>query len=196
MKFFGIFSVTKPFTIAHWISVLRDPQFTLGLRNSLILGFGVGTVGVAVYLLLGYAIFRHGIMGRSVVSFLVWLPWAIPGILMGLSMVWLFLSFQLISFLYGTIFVLIFTLVIKEMPIGTQLIKAAFSAGVLPSMLLAFSALAGCMATGLTSNRTNYPFAQFTPCCLKFFCIGIQVFHPRLGYNIRRYVVRGYVNPQ
>ena len=39
----------------------------------------------------------------------------------------LFLSFRPISFLYGTIFVLIFTLVIKEMPIGTQMIKVAFS---------------------------------------------------------------------
>jgi len=127
MKFFGMFNLSEPFTVQHWISVLRDPLFARGLRNSLVLGFGVGILGVAVYLLLGYAIFRHGIMGRSVVSFLIWLPWAIPGILMGLAMLWLFLSFRPISFLYGTIFVLIFTLVIKEMPIGTQMIKVAFS---------------------------------------------------------------------
>jgi len=127
MKFFGMFGVDHPFTIQHWTLVLGDPAFTKALKNSLILGFGVATLGVLVYSLLGYTILRSGFAGRSTLSLLVWIPWAIPGILLGLSLLWIFLSVRLFNFLYGTMFVLIFSVVLKDMPIGTQMFKAAFA---------------------------------------------------------------------
>lgn len=127
MKFFGMFGIANPFTIQHWILVLSDPAFAKALRNSLILGLGVATLGVAVYALLGYTIQRSGLVGRSTLSLLVWIPWAIPGILLGLSLLWIFLSVPLFNFLYGTMLVLIFSVVLKDMPIGTQMFKAAFA---------------------------------------------------------------------
>jgi iron(III) transport system permease protein len=126
MKFFGMFGIQNPFTIHHWTLVLGDPAFTKALQNSLILGFGVATLGVLVYSLLGYTILRSGFAGRSTLSLLVWIPWAIPGILLGLSLLWIFLSIPLFNFLYGTMFVLIFSVILKDMPIGTQMFKAAF----------------------------------------------------------------------
>ena len=127
MKFFGMFGIENPFTIQHWTSVLSDPAFAKALRNSLILGLGVATLGVAVYALLGYTIQRSSLVGRSTLSLLVWIPWAIPGILLGLSLLWIFLSVRLLNFLYGTMLVLIFSMVLKDMPIGTQMFKAAFA---------------------------------------------------------------------
>jgi iron(III) transport system permease protein len=127
MKFFGIFGIQNPFTIQHWTLVLGDPAFTRALKNSLILGFGVATLGVVVYSLLGYTILRSGFVGRSTLNLLVWIPWAIPGILLGLSLLWIFLSVRLFSFLYGTMFVLIFSVILKDMPIGAQMFKAAFT---------------------------------------------------------------------
>jgi iron(III) transport system permease protein len=127
MKFFGMFDIGNPFTIQHWTLVLKDPAFAKALRNSLILGFGVATLGVAVYSVLGYTIQRSSLVGRSTLSFLVWIPWAIPGILLGLSLLWIFLSVRLFNFLYGTMLVLIFSVVLKDMPIGTQMFKAAFA---------------------------------------------------------------------
>ena len=127
MKFFGMFDIGNPFTLQHWTLVLSDPAFAKALRNSLILGFGVATLGVAVYSVLGYTIQRSRLVGRSTLSFLVWIPWAIPGILLGLSLLWIFLSVRLFNFLYGTMLVLILSLVLKDMPIGTQMFKAAFA---------------------------------------------------------------------
>jgi iron(III) transport system permease protein len=126
MKFFGMFGIESPFTIQHWTLVLNDPAFIKALRNSLILGFGAATLGVAVYSLLGYTIQRGNLAGRSTLSFLVWIPWAIPGILLGLSLLWIFLSVRLFNFLYGTMLALIFSVVLKDMPIGTQMFKTAF----------------------------------------------------------------------
>jgi iron(III) transport system permease protein len=127
MKFFGLFGIQNPFTIQHWAVVLSDPAFTKALQNSLVLGFSVATLGVLVYSLLGYTILRGRFAGRSTLSLLVWIPWAIPGILLGLSLLWIFLSVRLFNFLYGTMFVLIFSVVLKDMPIGTQMFKAAFA---------------------------------------------------------------------
>jgi iron(III) transport system permease protein len=127
MKFFGMFQIAQPFTLKHWIAVLQDPAFAKALINSLILGFGVASSAVIIYSFLGYVILRTRLPGRSAVNFLVWIPWAIPGILIGLSLLWIFLKVPLFHLFYGTIFALIFALVLKDMPIGTQMIKAAFS---------------------------------------------------------------------
>ena len=124
---FGMFGLQQPFTIQHWAAVLGDPAFTSALQNSLILGFSVAGVGVVVYSVLGYLILRGRFVGRATLSLLVWIPWAIPGILLGLSLLWIFLSVRFFNFLYGTMFVLIFSVVLKDMPIGTQMFKAAFA---------------------------------------------------------------------
>lgn len=127
MKFFGLFHIAQPFTLKHWASVIADPAFEKALRNSLLLGFGVGTLGVMVYSLLGIFMNRTRLPGRSLLHFFVWIPWAIPGILIGLSLLWLFLSVPIFQLFYGTLLVLIFALILKDLPIGAQMIRAAFS---------------------------------------------------------------------
>jgi iron(III) transport system permease protein len=54
------------------------------------------------------------------------LPWAIPGILLGLAFLWLFLSAPVFSPLYGSYLGLLLVLLIKEMPIGVHMTKTAF----------------------------------------------------------------------
>ena len=125
--FWDVSDCQQPFTIKHWIAVLGDPAFTSALQNSLIIGFGVASSAVVIYALLGYVILRTRFVGRPTLNLFVWIPWAIPGILIGLSLLWLFLNVPLLHFFYGTIFILIFALILKDMPIGTQMIKAAFS---------------------------------------------------------------------
>lgn len=127
MKFFGMFHIAQPFTLKHWTSVISDPAFEKALGNSLLLGFGVGTLGVLVYSLLGILMNRTQLAGRSLLHFFVWIPWAIPGILIGLSLLWLFLSVPIFHFFYGTLVVLMFALILKDMPIGAQMLRAAFS---------------------------------------------------------------------
>ncbi|HEV8344215.1 MAG TPA: iron ABC transporter permease [Candidatus Binatia bacterium] len=126
MKFFGMFHIDQPFTLKHWVSVISDPTFENALGNSLLLGFGVATIGVVLYSLLGIFMIRARYFGTSLLHFMVWIPWAIPGILLGLSLLWLFLSVPVVKFFYGTLFVLIFALILKDMPLGAQMIRAAF----------------------------------------------------------------------
>ena len=89
MRLYGFFSVKTPFTIQHWLSALRDPLLLVCLKNSLIIALGVGVVGLAVYAMIAYVIVRTQVPGRSTISMLAWLPWALPGILLGVALLWL-----------------------------------------------------------------------------------------------------------
>ena len=127
MRLYGFFSVKAPFTVQHWLSALRDPLLLVCLKNSLVIALGVGIFGLAVYAMIAYVIVRTQIPGRAIISILAWLPWAVPGILLGVALLWLLLSLPGISIIYGTFAPLILVLIIKEMPIGTHMMKTALA---------------------------------------------------------------------
>jgi iron(III) transport system permease protein len=125
MELFGNFSVTKPWTTRHWVSAFHDPIFLRSLINTVVLGIGAALFGTLLYVLVSYFIARTRFAGRGLVDLLSWLPWALPGVLISLALLWTVLgSGDLVRLMYGTIFLLILAIVIKEMPLGTQIIKA------------------------------------------------------------------------
>ena len=125
MEFFGNFDVEHSWTLRHWITVFTDPVFLRSLKNTLILGLGAATVGTLLYALTSYLIVRTRLAGRAVIDILSWLPWALPGILISLALLWAVLgSGDYVKLIYGTVSVLVLAIVIKEMPLGTQIIKA------------------------------------------------------------------------
>ena len=102
MKLFGFFHIPAPYTLNHWRDVLNDPVFLSSLWNSLLLSGGAGLGGVTVYAIVAYLIVRSRLPGRRIVDLLAWLPWSIPGILLGVSVLWLILASPMLSFLYGS----------------------------------------------------------------------------------------------
>jgi iron(III) transport system permease protein len=125
MKLFGFFNIPEPYTIEHWREVLLDPIFLRSLTNSLVLSVGAGIGGVLVYAVVAYLIVRSRLPGRGIVDLLVWLPWSIPGILLGVSVLWLILASPLLSFLYGSLASLILIMIVAQMPIGVQMMKTS-----------------------------------------------------------------------
>ena len=126
MKVFGHFSIADPFTLEHWKLVLKDTTFTSALINSFLLGSGAAGFGLIVYFLLGYALTRVPIVAKGAINLLVWLPWAVPGLLLGLAFLWLLLWMPMLSPFYGSFTALISVLVIKELPIGVHMARTAF----------------------------------------------------------------------
>lgn len=126
MRLFGFFSIAEPFTLKQWGRVLGDQAFLLALRNSVVLALSVSTIGLLLYGLIAYAIARSRLTGKRALSLLVWLPWSVPGILLGMSLLWLMLTLPVVNFLYGTMGALVLALVIQSMPIGTQMLRTSF----------------------------------------------------------------------
>jgi iron(III) transport system permease protein len=100
---FGFFDVAQPFTTLHWSRVFSDSVFAGSVFTSIKLGILVASAGIVLYALLAYALLRTSLWGRGLISVLVWLPWALPGMLLGMGLLWLILSVPGINLLYGTI---------------------------------------------------------------------------------------------
>ena len=73
--------------------------------------------------LIAYIVVRTRFRGRHILDFLSWLPIAIPGLILGLGFLWLFLGTPVLRPLYGSIVVLILAAGISSMTLGVQLVK-------------------------------------------------------------------------
>ncbi|HSE88216.1 MAG TPA: iron ABC transporter permease [Candidatus Binatia bacterium] len=125
MEFFGNFDTDKVWTAHHWTAVFADPVFLRSLKNTLLLGLAAGIGGTLLYALISYLIVRTRVPGRGAIDILSWLPWALPGVLISLALLWAVLgSGEYVKLIYGTVSVLVLAIIIKEMPLGTQIIKA------------------------------------------------------------------------
>lgn len=123
MKLFGFFNIPGAWTLDNWRATLSDPVLTRSLWNTVEIGLGSGGIGVLFYSLIAYVIVKTRHRGRGVLDFLSWLPWSIPGILLGVALLWTFLQTKIFLPIYGTIYLLMIAMVIKSMPFGTQMIK-------------------------------------------------------------------------
>jgi iron(III) transport system permease protein len=124
MKLFGFFNIPAPWTLDNWRATLGDPVLLRSLWNTLAIGLGSGLIGVVFYSLIAYVVVKTRHRGRAVLDFLSWLPWSIPGILLGMALLWTFLQTKIFLPIYGTIYLLMIAMVIKSMPFGTQMIKS------------------------------------------------------------------------
>jgi len=125
MKLFGFFNIPSPYTIEHWQEVLADPLFGKALVNSLVLSTAAGMVGLAIYAVIAHLIVRSKLPGRGLIDLLAWLPWSIPGILLGVSVLWLILEGPALGFLYGSLLSLVLIMIVAQMPIGVHMMKTS-----------------------------------------------------------------------
>ncbi|MGZ8426603.1 MAG: ABC transporter permease [Candidatus Binatia bacterium] len=126
MELFGHFDLENTWTTRHWRGTFTDPVFLRSVKNTIVLGFGAALVGTLIYALISYLIVRTQLPGRGFIDILSWLPWALPGVLISLALLWSVLgSGDYVKLLYGTVSLLVLAIIVKELPLGTQIIKAA-----------------------------------------------------------------------
>src|SRR5207237_7866108 len=125
MRLYGFFNVANPSTIVHWQELFADPAFLSGARNSLVVAAGASVVTMLLYSMLAYALTRYRSAILRIVDTFVWAPWAVPGVLMSLALLWLFLAPPLRSVLYGRVAGLAAAFVFRAAPISTQFFKTS-----------------------------------------------------------------------
>jgi len=123
MKIFGFFNLPNPWTVANWIKVLSDPRLATDFVNTLEIGVGASLLAMVAFSLIAYASVRTKFRGRGLLDFLTWLPSTIPGIVISLGFLWLFLGTSIFRPLYGTILVLVLVAALGSMTVGVQIIK-------------------------------------------------------------------------
>jgi iron(III) transport system permease protein len=126
MTRFGFFNLPKTWTLEYWRMALNDPRILNGLHNTLIVAVSAGLVGALAFSLIGYVLVRTKLPGRSVLDSICWLPSAIPGVLSGLGLLWMFLGTPFFRPFYGTIVLLVIAQVLGGITLATQILKANF----------------------------------------------------------------------
>jgi iron(III) transport system permease protein len=124
MKLFGFFTIPDPWTTANWARVVEDEIFGRSLRNTLVLAGVSALAAVLFYSLVAYLLARTRHPGRRLLDFISWLPFAIPGVLLSVGFLWLFLGTPGLRWLYGSMALLVVSTVVSGMPFGVHVIKA------------------------------------------------------------------------
>jgi len=121
MKVSGMFELPDPYTLTHWQAVLTDPLFIRSIINSLIVCGSAALGGMLFFSLISYINIRTKLPGRGALDFMSWLPWAVPGLLLAVGLLWVFLGgIPGMVALYGTLYILIIALIINQMPMGVR----------------------------------------------------------------------------
>jgi iron(III) transport system permease protein len=116
MTLFGFFNIAQPWTLANWRTVLTDELFLRSLHNTLVLAVGTAVATIAVHSLIAYIAVRTRYAGRRVLDFISWLPFTVPGIILGLALLWLFLGWTPEAPRHHGVFII--AGVIAGMPLG------------------------------------------------------------------------------
>ena len=114
------------FTLDHWRLVLNDQLFLDAARTTLILGLFAAVGSPLLFSLLAYILVRTRMPGRWALDLMVWGTGAIPGILSGLGLLWLFVGTPGLTVLYGTIWALFLVVLIQGKTTGVNIMKAVF----------------------------------------------------------------------
>ena len=90
-------------------------------------GLVVAVAGTLLYLALAWFMARHSFRGKSAMSLAIWLPWAIPGVLLGTAFLTVFLNVPGLRLAYGTAVALIIVLMVQCLPFATHMFEASIS---------------------------------------------------------------------
>jgi iron(III) transport system permease protein len=114
------------FTLDHWRFVLTDPVFVKALRTTLALAGSAAIISPLLFSILAYILVRTRLPGRGVLDLMIWSSGAIPGILAGLGLLWVFIGTPLLNFLFGTIWALIIVVMLQGKTTGVNIMKGVF----------------------------------------------------------------------
>ena len=111
-------------TLAHYGEIFKLPNLSRAVTNTLLVSAFGGVLALGLYLLVALGIQRGQGWGR-ILDYLSGIPRAVPGLVMGLAFLWLFLFVKPLSPIRGTLLSLILAYTVVWMPYGVRLLTAA-----------------------------------------------------------------------
>ena len=103
---------------AYW-DALAFPLTFQGVRNSMILGLTCASGVTLITAVIAYIVVKTKIRGRGMLDFLAFVPYIVPGIIFGLSVLWFYLN--VMPFLYGTLTILFLAYLGKYLPVAMRI---------------------------------------------------------------------------
>lgn len=105
-------------TLANYAFVFDDAITRRAVLNSLLLGVTSATLVVALTAVIAWVTLRTRIPGRGILDLLAFVPIAIPGIVLGISLIWVYFTVPIR--IYGTLWILLVAYVTRYLPYGIR----------------------------------------------------------------------------
>jgi iron(III) transport system permease protein len=112
-------------TLEHFQSIADEPTMMRGIFNTILIGVVGGLITVACYTAIGFATHRRNDGWSRFVDYLVLVPRAVPGLLVGLAFLWVFLFFPPLTPLRSTLFSVWIAYSVVWLAYGMRLISSA-----------------------------------------------------------------------
>lgn len=112
----------KAVSLASWSNHLAFFTNSLTLRalgNSLLIGIVAATAVALFSVLVSWIVVRKGGMSGKIVDFLAFLPIAIPGTMIGVALVYVYLNMPFLS-VYGSVWIIVIAYITTYIPFGTR----------------------------------------------------------------------------
>jgi iron(III) transport system permease protein len=105
-------------TLEHYRAVADMAKAGTALKNSLVLGLGSATLVMGFMAVAAWLVVRSRVPGRQAVDHLAFVPLVIPGLVLGLSISFVYLRSPVP--IYGTLYILLIAYCTRYMPYGMR----------------------------------------------------------------------------
>ena len=125
-KFFGFYQ-TDMLTLEHYESVWNSSEIWRGFTNTMWLGLMGASATMALGAIVAYISVRTHWRGRRLIDALAWLPWMMPGMVLGIGFLWAFAMLPGPIPIYGTIWALLLAYVALGTPVSVRVMSSAYA---------------------------------------------------------------------
>ncbi len=125
-RFFGFYQWDM-LTTEHYQAVFSSSEIWRAVTNTMMLGLVGATLTMALGAIVAYISVRTKWRGRRVIDALAWLPWMMPGMVLGIGFLWAFAMLPGPIPIYGTIWALLLAYLALGTPVATRVMTGAYA---------------------------------------------------------------------
>lgn len=125
-QFFGFYQLDM-LTLDHYRNVWASREVWRALGNTMLLGLMGATATMVLGGIVAYVAGRTRWRGRRLIDALAWLPWLMPGMVLGIGFLWGFAMLPGWMPLYGTLWALLLAYIALATPVAVRVMTSAYA---------------------------------------------------------------------
>jgi iron(III) transport system permease protein len=124
-QFFGFYQIDM-LTLDHYRDVFGNRAFWNAFSNTMLLVVVGATATMALGGIVAYVTTRTRWRGRRLIDVLAWLPWMMPGMVLGIGFLWGFATLPHAIPIYGTLWALLLAYMALGTPVAVRVASGAY----------------------------------------------------------------------
>lgn len=112
-------------TLNNFVRMINDPLVPRAFMNSFILGVAASVLVCLITSVTAYIVTKTRLPGRTFLDTLAFVPLAIPGVIIGLSILWTYLIVKIP--IYGTLWIILAAYLTKYLPVAMRINSASMT---------------------------------------------------------------------